>query len=164
MQYNTDKQEVDTNKEEVVTVERCTTDAFKSIPAGQERELEGQDFWLLLSTFTKWRTEVVKDLAAEGMHKLDDLWLHCSYSTERPSLAEMAAAEEQAVRQRTGLQDNINNPCLWMMLFSPIQQVIQCDPILYTLTITFHNNRDFELYGLPEPAWSPLIYEGGEET
>ena len=54
-----------------------------------------------------------------------------------------------AIRSKTRELVPYHDPRLWTMVYSPTQQVIQLNPVLYASIIIFRNDGSFDLYALP---------------
>ena len=54
-----------------------------------------------------------------------------------------------AIRSKTRELVPYRDPRLWTMVYSPTQQAIQLNPVLYASVIIFRNDGSFDLYALP---------------
>lgn len=86
--------------------------------------------------------------------QLPDKWLQNQYRTDHPLLAMMAEVEEWEIWKRTLNVGDNDDLRLWTMVYSPVQQVLQLDVGLYTVTVCWRADGDHKLFGCLEPTWA----------
>lgn len=155
-QYEEDAEEAEEEEEEeeeLVEVE-SRIEAFKDIPNEREHVDNLTINWPFLEGVFGQREAILEEMQECGAFEVPDQWLRHIYFEGCPSFSQMAALEEKAIREKTEDLGINHDPRLWTMVFSPCQQAMRLDLGLYATTVVWRNNGLFELYSLPEPAWS----------